>query len=761
MLAAALLLPALAAAQIRGAVRDAATGRALGGATVRAVPVVGGDGRAGRAGADGAFAFDGLGPGAYVVRATRVGYAPAEAPVVVAADGTAPAVALGLDPRPIELGTVLAEADRPRSAASSETVRAFDLLTRPTRSSQDLLRLVPGVVIAQHAGGGKAEQIFLRGFDADHGTDVAVSVDGVPVNMVSHGHGQGYADLHFLIPDVVERIEVNKGPYRAEDGNLATAGAVGFATRDRLDGNLVRVGAGAFRSADATALVGLPVGGATDAYAAAQFTRSDGPFEAPQEFHRANLFGKVTRGLGGGGLLRFTASAFTSAWDASGQVPDRAVRSGLISRFGAIDAGEGGATSREDLNLQIASSISGEGLDVQAYATRYRFKLFSNFTFFLDDPAAGDMIEQTDRRTVVGVNARYRRPHRLGSAFGRAALGASTRADAAAVTLWKSPDRVRAAPFVDSRVEERNVALWAEEDLVVGPALRVIGGLRADYFTFDVDDALDGVDDGRAHASGTAQDVRFSPKASVILSPARTLDVFVNAGAGFHSNDARAVVVADRLRRCTACDVEGPLRTLPRALGGEVGVRGRFGPANVAAALWRLDLDEELVYVGDAGTTEPSGRSRRVGLDLEGRLALAAWLAADADLTLSRGRLPDEPAGADRIPLAPTLTAAGGLTARHPSGLSGSLRLLHVGDRPANEDASVTALGYTLVTAGAAYRFGPAEVSATLENAFDVAWNEAQFDTESRLRGEATSISELHFTPGNPRNVRVALAYRF
>ncbi len=244
--------------------------------------------------------------------------------------------------------------------------------------------------------------------------------------------------------------------------------------------------------------------------------------------------------------------------------------------------------------------------------------------------------------------------------------------------------------------------------------------------------------------------------------------MFLNGGSGFHSNDARAVVQADRIRRnppgCgPLCTTDTPtLRTLPRALGAEIGVRARpVKTLNVSAALWRLDLEQELVYIGDAGTTEASGESRRVGVDLEGRLALRPWLLADADVTLSRGTLVGEPNGADEVPLAPRVTATGGLTARHPSGASGSLRLVHIGDRPANEDRSVTALGYTVVSAGASYRFKAVEVSATVENVLNVEWNEAQFDTESRLRGEAAPVSELHFTPGAPRNARVALTYRF
>ena len=754
----ALGLPGLAHAQIAGRVVAADSSGSLPGVTVRVVETGAGTGT----GPGGAFRFDGLRAGTYTLRASRIGFASADVRVAVQ-DGRPSRVEIALVSAELRLAEVLAEVDRPRSAASSESVQAFDLLTRPTASAQDLLRLVPGLITAQHAGGGKAEQIFLRGFDADHGTDVAVHVDGAPVNMVSHGHGQGYADLHFVIPETVERMDVSKGPYHADDGDFATAGSVRFATRDRLDASLVRVRGGSFGAFETTALVGLPGGGTSDAYAAAQVVRTDGPFAASQDFHRVNLFGKATRSLASGAVVRASAGGFASAWNASGQVPERAIAQGAITRFGALDAGEGGATSREDVRV----AYDDGPLHLDAYGIRYRFKLFSNFTFFLNDPVNGDMIEQTDRRVVAGANVRYARAHALGTRTGTFTLGGTLRSDAGAVALYQSPGRVRGAVLVDSRVDERALGLFAEEDLALSPRLRVVAGLRADYFTFDVDDALDGQASAAVHASGVSQALLVSPKATVVFSPTDALDVFVNAGTGFHSNDARAAVYADRLRRApggvSAEDLAASRQAaLPRAFAGELGARARvLGRLTLAAALWRLDLDEEYVYVGDAGTTEPSGRSRRVGIDLEARGALLPWLVADLDVNLSRGILVDEPEGANAVPLAPRLTSTGGLTAQRTDGLSASLRYVHVGDRPANEDGSVRALGYTVVTLGGAYRWRALELSAVVENLLDVDWNEAQFDTESRLRSEAVSVSELHFTPGNPRGVRLGLACRF
>jgi outer membrane receptor protein involved in Fe transport len=732
----------------------------------------------------GRFALAGIPIGSYVLTVRSVGYTPERRPIDIAA-GAFVDLNIELQPATIELDEVFAEADRPYSAASSVTVRALDLRTRPTRSAQDLLQLTPGLITAQHAGGGKAEQIFLRGFDADHGTDVAVSVDGMPVNMVSHGHGQGYADLHFLLPEVVERIDVAKGPYEAQYGNLSTAGAVAFTTRDHLDRNLIRVEIGRFNTANVTGLYQIPLPRTEHqgAYLAGQFYQSDGPVDSPQGFQRFNVFGKVHTHLSESATLAMSVSGFSSAWDASGQIPSRAVAARTIGRFGSLDDLEGGTTGRQDLNVTYSAESGDAAFVLHGFTSRYAFKLFSNFTYFLEDPVDGDMIEQTDDRRLFGINGRYSRRHHIATRFAKATLGAGFRADDADVQLWKSPNRIRQLARVDADFAERNLYLWAQEELFFSSRIRLQLGLRGDYFTFDVDDRLEGMPATLPHASGYAQQAILSPKANLVVSPTSYLDLFANFGTSFHSNDARAIVQGERVHNLvrayereglSADDIDARLAaqffdpqqrnvgTLPRAVGTEIGARAHLASRlHLAAAAWVLDLEREFVYVGDGGFTELSGATRRYGLDLEARLHLTGWLVADGDLNLARGFFKEEPAHADAIPLAPRLTSTGGLTALHPSGAEAGLRYLHVGDRPANENGSVTAQGYTLVNLFLAYSFGPVRATLALENAMDVDWNEAQFDTESRLRGEDEPISELHFTPGNPRNVRVGISYLF
>ncbi|MDE0088878.1 MAG: TonB-dependent receptor [Candidatus Poribacteria bacterium] len=688
----------------------------------------------------------------------------------------------------IELEKIIVEGERVYSTASSRSIRDFDLNVRPVSTAQDMLQLAPGLVIAQHAGGGKAEQIFLRGFDADHGTDVAILSDGTPVNMVSHGHGQGYADIHFAIPELVESIDVFKGPYFARYGNFSTAGSIQFRTKDKIDRNMLKIEGGEFNTQKFTGMFQLPtLSKHQNAYFAGQFYNTDGPVESEQDFQRLNLFGKFRTELNEKSQLSVSASSFTSAWDASGQIPQRAVDNGLISRFGTIDDLEGGQTGRQNLNLiYTATGEDNSQFLFQPYFCQYNFKLFSNFTFFLEDSENSDMIEQTDDRTVLGLNTEYKFTQSISSIQVNTTFGGGFRSDNIAVSLWHSPNRRRLTQRVDSGIIERNLFLWAQEELIINPKLRFQLGLRGDYFTFNVEDHLDTLSDETVnlpHASGYAQEAMLNPKFNMVYSPLQSIDVFLNFGTGFHSNDARDVVIEqtisdleqtykrqdlseeqidERLTQMNFNRDHAGIQTLPRAIGAEIGTRHRFFDRfNIGFAGWWLELDEELVFVGDAGETEISGKSQRIGIDIEGRIKILSWLWVDTDVNLSQGKYVDEPDDANQIPLAPRITSTGGITAIHPSGWDVSLRYRHIGDRPANEDGSVTAEGYTVVNLGLSYTYGPFQYFVAVENLFDVDWNEAQFDTESRLRNETEPVSEIHFTPGNPLNLQAGISFQF
>ena len=683
--------------------------------------------------ASGAFALPLMTTPSRIVVA-RLGFAPETLSVTAGDD-----VHVRMRAAPLIIDPVIVRTERAPSAASSRLVGALDVQLRPRESAQELLQLVPGLVIAQHAGGGKAEQIFLRGFDADHGTDVALAVDGVPVNMVSHAHGQGYADLHFVLPEVVERVDVRKGPYNAADGDFATAGAVELRTMDRLESATASVRAG--ENGTARVFAGIPLGGAaaqSGGWLAGALHTSDGPFDAPQKHRRANAQARWTAPLGGADLV-LSASAFGARWDASGQIPERAVRDGIIGRFGSLDDSEGGRTSRMDASVALRSSTAGTGWHARAFATRYDFTLFSNFTFLLNDEENGDGIVQNDDRVILGVLGDWSRKTTFAGLPARYTIGAGARSDRISIDLGRQAARRRLGDIVHADIAQDHGYVWADQDIDVADAVSVRMGVRVDAFRFDVSD----------RTSQVVSRARVGPKLGLSWRAARATSLFANVGSGFHSNDARAVVTA-------AAGEE----VLPRALGGELGVRHIWQGGTIGLAAWWLDLESELVYVGDEGTTEPSGATRRMGVDADARLRITSWLWADMDVSLARGRFRDVPLDRNRIPLAPRVTSSGGLTLRDVGALTAGVRYRAVGNRPADETNAIRARGHALLETFATWRFGRLEATVTAENLLDADWNEAQFATTSRLQGERMPVTELHFTPGTPRIIQLGLTYR-
>ena len=659
--------------------------------------------------------------------------------VVVPAPASGESMRIQLAVRTVDLRSVVVSPE----LSSLNVLTDLDLQTRPVNSAQDVLRQVPGLIIGQHAGGGKAEQIFLRGFDIDHGTDLAIRADGMPVNMVSHAHGQGYADLHFLIPETIRDIDYGKGPYDARYGNFATAGHVDFRTRDALETSLLRAEVGQFNSQRLLGGFNLLNTDRHRAYLAAEHLTSDGPFDAPQDFRRTNFFGKFTTRLNETDRLRVLLSNFTSSWDASGQIPQRAVDSGRIGRFGAIDATEGGSTGRTNAAVQYDEFLDVRTmLSNRVYYGRYNFELFSNFTFFLEDPENGDQIRQSETRDLIGLESELRRSF----SGGEWRAGVQLRNDRSYDNeLSRTLNRTEVLePIQRGDIDETNLAGYADVRFEFGK-FTLNPALRFDRFDFRYQDALTPLYDPQSVTQSFV-----APKLNLFYQHRRDVQLYAKFGRGFHANDTR-VVVAQNGRE-----------VLPAAYGFDVGTLWKPAPRLlINAAYWHLFLEQEFVWVGDAGVVEPSGRTRRRGVDLSVRYQPLDWLFLNADVNYAHARAVDEPEGADRIPLAPPLTAAGSVRAKHPSGWFGSISARHLTDRPANEDNSIVAEGYTVTDLNIGREWNRLTLAVEVQNLFDVDWNETQFATESRLRNEAASVEEIHFTPGTPFFARGVVTWRF
>ena len=657
---------------VRGFVRDSATQKPITGASVYLV----GQAQGGATDAVGFFHLH-VPPGDYALVVSYLGFATHFQRVTVRTNAET-VVSANLQTAALNLGevTVTQNADLNQTLS---IIGRIDRQLRPVQSAQDLLRLVPGLFIAQHAGGGKAEQIFVRGFDCDHGTDFAVSLDGIPVNMVSHAHGQGYADFHFAIPEVVEAINVYKGPYTARFGDFATAGAAEFTTKNEIKQSLARVEVGQFDTFRGLVVADV-LGGRhllskqkESAYIAGEYYFTNAYFNAPQRFKRFNGIAKYNGLLSERTSLTLLGSHFTSNWNASGQVPQRGVNEGVISRFGSIDNSEGGRTDRTNATAKLTTVLPNDGvLTNQVYYSRYNFNLYSNFTFFLRDSVNGDEIHQRDRgRDLYGYTGTYETTTELGEQGThqlKTTVGVGTRLDDTEVALFLARKRVTLDTASISHVYEQNVNGYLDEVLSLTDKLTLNAAVRYDHYFFRVKNRGDA---GADSISGQTNKGVVSPKLNLYYTINPRVQLFARSGFGFHSNDARGVV------RATG------QRVLPRATGAEVGSTFKVGSGIlINAVLWGLDLQNELVYVGDEGTTEITGRTRRVGAELAVRAQLTPQLYVDVDANYNHGRYRDEPASANRIALAPTFTSTGGVTYRTASGLSGAVRYRAIDSRP-------------------------------------------------------------------------------
>ncbi len=632
------------------------------------------------------------------------------------------------------------------ASASQGAVTARQIDQRPIMRAGEVLETVPGVIISQHSGEGKANQYYLRGFNLDHGTDFATTIAGVPVNMPTHAHGQGYSDANFLIPELVSGVQFVKGPYFAEQGDFSAAGAANINYANTLDHPIARISVGGEGWERFMTAASPRVGDGHLLYAI-ELNHNDGPWTTVgDDYKKVNGILRYSQGDARNGLS-ITAMGYHGTWNSTDQVPDRAISSGLIGRFGAIDPTDGGSTYRYSVSADAQQTTLNGVTKVTAYAMKYGLNLFSNFTYDLDDPVHGDQFEQVDRRWVFGGRATHRWFDRW---FGRQvenSVGLQIRHDdIGTVGLYHTEARTLLDTVRQDSVQQTSGGIFAQSQMQWSAWLRTQVGLRGDLYRFDV-----GHRDRRIA-------VLASPKAGVVLGPWAATEFYVNAGTGFHSNDARSA---------TASENETPL---VRARGTEVGVRTvRVKHLQSTLTLWTLSLDSELVFAGDAGTTEASRPSRRTGVEWTNYYRPLHWLTFDADVAWSRARFTDAapaPATATAgtyIPGSVETVTSLGATVDPLHRVFGSLRLRYFGPRPLIDNNSVRSQATSLLNGQLGYELHHnVRLVADIFNLLNSRASDIDYYYVSRLPDEPLEgVADIHTHPTLPRTARVGLSLQF
>ncbi len=649
-------------------------------------------------------------------------------------------------------------------AASQGTVNSMLIESRPTLRPAEVLEFVPGVIVSQHSGDGKANQYYLRGFNLDHGTDFATFVAGMPVNMPSHAHGQGYSDLNWLIPELVSRIDYKKGPYYADEGDFASAGAAHISLFGDMPKGIASMTLGQENYARALLAKSLALGDGSLLYAI-EAAHNNGPWDNPEKFHRLN------------GMLRYsfgdadahsaiTAMGYSAGWNSTDQIPQRAVDQGLIGRFGTIDPSDGGFTARYSLSYEFDRKLSDGAFKLNAYATQSRLDLYSNFTFFLNHPIDldstainGDQFEQAEHRKIFGLATSRSWNMILAGHDSTTTFGLQLRHDRLdPVGLYSAVARRRVATTQESTIREASFGLYAENATQWTPWLRSVLGLRGDHFNFKVDSSIQ-------QNSGSKSQSMASPKLALIFGPWAKTEYFLNYGYGFHSNDARGV--NETVTPKAGLPAE-PAPGLVRSKGAEVGLRSEIVPGlQTSLALWQLKLGSELVFSGDAGDTQVSGASKRYGIELNNHYLASPWLLLDGDVAVSRARFTEDQGGDPNIgryiPGSVDTVVSLGATVTEYGPWFSHLQLRYFGPRPLIEDNSQRSKATTLTYARIGYKFSQ-NLKASLDvfNLFDRKASDIDYYYASRLKSEpAEGVNDIHFHPVEPRSFRLTLTANY
>ena len=638
-------------------------------------------------------------------------------------------------------------------AASQGVISAELLKSRPAMRPGEVLEFVPGVIVTQHSGDGKANQYFLRGFNLDHGTDFATSVNAIPVNMPSHAHGQGYTDLNFLLPELVQRIEYRKGPYFARGGDFASAGSADIVYRTRLDEGLAQltVGQHGYRRGVLGASTDLSDGRAL--LGAVELMANDGPWTVPERLRKANAVVTLSEGTSAQGW-QASAMAYSARWTSTDQVPQRLIDAGSyqgrpFSRFDSLDASDGGDTSRYSLSAQWHRRDDGGVTRVSAYLMRYALNLASNFTYALERPASGDQFVQSDQRSVAGLSVSHAFGHDIFGLPSRSEAGLQLRLDRAEVALFDSAQRQRLGTTRMDAVRQGQLGMYLQSAIEIRPWLRSVLGWRADVIDMQVRSLSLPANSGQARAG------QGSPKLALVAGPWAKTEVFFNVGRGLHSNDARGATGRIDPRTGEGIDPAPPLAA---SRGAEWGLRTEAVPGlQSSLALWRLNFASELVYAGDAGSTEASAASRRRGVEFNNRWTPAPWLLLDADLAWTHARYTN----GQRIPNAVDRVASFAVALRDLGAWDASLQWRYLGPGALSEDNSVRSPASITSNLRVSRKLGAAwgknsELTLDVFNLFNRAAQDIQYLYVSQLPGEARPVLDRHVHPAEPRSLRLS-----
>ncbi len=635
--------------------------------------------------------------------------------------------------------------------ANEGVVTQQQLEARTVYRPGELLEAVPGLVVSQHSGEGKANQFYLRGFNLDHGTDLRTTVDGMLVNQRSHVHGQGWTDVNFLIPELATLLDYRKGPFYAAEGDFASAGSLNVRYANMLPQGIASIGLGS-NGFVRTLLADSPKLGTGNLLYAVELFKNNGPFTVGDDYRKRNAVLRYSQGTEANGF-NVTLMAYEAKWHSTDQIPKRAVDAGTLGRFDAVDQTDGGQASRYSLSGAWRQSTDNTSTAINAYVIRQRLDLFSNFTYFLDDPVNGDQFAQRDRRTTLGVNASRTWFNTLGGRNSENTLGVQFQNDSISNALQSTVARQVLSTTRADHIIERSLGIYAENKTTWTDKFRTVAGLRADHFSFKVKS-------DNPTNSGTTSDTKVSPKLNLIFGPWNKTEFYASAGYGFHSNDARGTTITQDPKTGLPADKVPPL---VRSKGIELGVRSEFVPGlQSALSVYRLDFDSELTFAGDAGTTAAGRPSRRIGFEFSNYYKVNRWLTVDADVSFARARFRDVDPVGSRIPGAVEGVASLALAVDNLGPYFGALQLRFFGPRPLIEDNSVRSSSTATLNGRIGYKFSP-KVKLELE-AFNLTNRKASaidYYYESQLKGESAPVADVHFHPIESRSLRVTVVANF